>query len=410
MIISERSRERIREMADIAMAARKSIPSTIDLIKKAELEYERLRQLNYAGILSTSQVTNAATNLIGGYTPKRLVGVFQNQASDVARVNARARAYNQALISLASTVFPRAVGPVEELPFRQLQDSVRRKMILTRTQLGAEQRLIAKFMQGRYNVWVKNEEEYSSTRESDIPVVKYDRNALMNVWGKELEDQYTRNTGLENPRFGYRDESFPFYIHNLANGIREVFPAFIKTLTETATASWNSQSFINRSEDVYIYQGAERSFDMGITLFASSSGQKIRVKIPDIEKNIGFPMHPIVEEGTNLPLIDFMTKEDLWRKINFLHQCTRPQYVDDRFYKAPYCLLTIGHLYQDIMAIIESINLSYEPLIWDLNIDADGAIFGGIKPMVIDVTISGKLLHRSPPTASYQFYRGRIKR
>ena len=95
----------------------------------------------------------------------------------------------------------------------------------------------------------------------------------------------------------------------------------------------------------------------------------------------------------------------LWNRLNFLHTCTRPAYTSDgRFDKAPYCLLDLGDVYHGITTVIESINISYDPLIWDNNIAGQPDKFMGVTPMVAQITLSGKLLHKRAPDAKYKFY------
>ena len=377
-----------------------SMKKTIDLVQSAEIEWERLKQLNYTGLLSqrSKPIKQMAQSLVSAVS-KVGSGLTGKKVSDTIKSrDTRNSLIESALIEAISSIFPRAVGPIEEIPASQLMDSVRRKIILTKTQIRKEQELIANFMQARRNKYVKNPE---AIKKISIP-------------GISPIGQYTRSTGINNPKFGYNNEVFPFSILNLASGKRESFPPFISTLNESISTSWNEVNFINRSEGVPIYQGASRSFTMDFLLFATTGNEEVSVSLKEAQKEFGFPIYPQPIEGIDKDVIDFITKQDMWRKINFLHQCNRPSYTDGLFSKAPYCRLTIGHLFQDILMTIDGISLNYDPLIWDLNKDKITSdprsneekppLFRGLKPMIVSINMTGKLYHGAPPHSNYTFY------
>ena len=64
-------------------------------------------------------------------------------------------------------------------------------------------------------------------------------------------------------------------------------------------------------------------------------------------------------------------------------------------------MLYLGDVFHGITTVIESININYDPLLWDINITEK---FKGVTPMVAQVTLSGKLLHKRAPDAYYKFY------
>lgn len=94
-----------------------------------------------------------------------------------------------------------------------------------------------------------------------------------------------------------------------------------------------------------------------------------------------------------------MSPEGFNSRLTFLHQCTRQgptignsDYSDSKtannlaYGRQPVCVLRIGDFY-NTKIIIESLSISYDPLVWDLNIEG-----AGVQPMIADVDISFKFL------------------
>jgi len=194
-----------------------------------------------------------------------------------------------------------------------------------------------------------------------------------------------------------KNDTFKFRIVNLAKNPDESqgenFPAYIQNFNESISPSWNNISFINRSEDIYIYQRAERSFNLEFFLFATvlNEGDIIKTNLRDK----GFVNHLPFNKSMTIDVID---KKTMWRKINFIQSLARPKYVEEKYNKAPYCRIWLGDLIKGQLAIIDGININYDPLIWDLN-------DGDIKPMIAMISLTGKLLHNTPPSVDTNFYR-----
>jgi hypothetical protein len=93
------------------------------------------------------------------------------------------------------------------------------------------------------------------------------------------------------------------------------------------------------------------------------------------------------------PAFHSMTPEGLNSRLTFLQQCTRQgptlEKVDTKnlaFGRAPVCILRIGDFYHTKI-VIDSLNIDYEPLIWDLNPEGIG-----VQPMLANVTLSFKFV------------------
>lgn len=115
------------------------------------------------------------------------------------------------------------------------------------------------------------------------------------------------------------------------------------------------------------------------------------------------------------PAFHSMTPEGLNSRITFLNQCTRqgPQTINpDRpqnmvFGRPPICVLRIGDFY-NTKIVVDSININYEPLQWDLNPEGIG-----VQPMIAKVSMSFKFIGGSSlggpisqlqNAVSYNFY------
>lgn len=409
---------RLRIMSDII----DTYNNSYDHITRAEIEYERLRTENKEALIRVN-LEDQLSQAIGGLT---IGGVFESPGQ---------AAIETALNTIRSTTLARAVGPIEELPFTQLQDGIRREIILSDTQIEREQALLAKLSAGSgntlnpffdYEMRQAAEDAISGRKDRNradsemagdeyqivegIGVRQRKKDAMYDVVDgvgvQELTNKWSRNSQYVKPELAY--EEFPFKIYNRATGKSEIFPAYIESLNEDFSPQWNTLSFINRSEDIYVYQRATRSYNIGIILFSANDFSTTTAEEVS-EEVLGYSVIP-----TDVPssTIDVISKEDMWRKINFINQCVYPTYAygesgTQRLNKAPYLKLWLGNLYNGIDIIIESLNISYEPIVWNLNADIGSPIYGaGIKPMIARIVLGGKILHGSAPDGETNFYRG----
>ena len=95
------------------------------------------------------------------------------------------------------------------------------------------------------------------------------------------------------------------------------------------------------------------------------------------------------------PAFHSMTPEGFMGRLNFLHQCTRQgdtrSASDEKngytannlaFGRPPFCVLRLGDFYYQKI-VIRNINISYDPLVLDLNQEGVGVV-----PLIANVTIS----------------------
>ena len=93
------------------------------------------------------------------------------------------------------------------------------------------------------------------------------------------------------------------------------------------------------------------------------------------------------------PAFHSTTPEGLNSRLTFLLQCTRQGRTLEKqgannlaFGRPPVCILRIGDFY-NTKIVMDSVNIDYEPLVWDLNPEGIG-----VQPMIANVTISFKFL------------------
>lgn len=94
------------------------------------------------------------------------------------------------------------------------------------------------------------------------------------------------------------------------------------------------------------------------------------------------------------PAFHSMTPEGFMGRLNFLHQCTRQGDtigISDKngasannlaFGRPPFCILRLGDFYYQKI-VIRNINITYDPLVWDLNQEGIGVV-----PLIANVSIS----------------------
>jgi hypothetical protein len=135
-----------------------------------------------------------------------------------------------------------------------------------------------------------------------------------------------------------------------------------------------------------------------------------------IKRNQPFVYTSLQEKIKNFhPAFHSMTPEGLNSRLTFLNQCTRqgPQILDSTkpqnmvFGRPPICVLRIGDFY-NTKIVVDSVNISYDPLQWDLNPEGIG-----VQPMLAKVTMSFKFIGGSSlggpikqlqNAVSYNFY------
>ena len=99
------------------------------------------------------------------------------------------------------------------------------------------------------------------------------------------------------------------------------------------------------------------------------------------------------------PAFHSMTPEGFNGRLTFLQQCMRQGNTVSAsdgifaknannlaFGRAPYCVLRLGDFYNQVI-VIDNLNISYDPLVWDLNVEGVG-----VQPLIAHVQLSFKFV------------------
>jgi len=208
------------------------------------------------------------------------------------------------------------------------------------------------------------------------------------------------------------------------------FPPYNLNFTDNVSASWNSDQFIGRGEPIYTYVNTERSGTLNFTLivdypsfldfipegikndgltnyFKKRNGIEFNTKLKKDnnfkEENSIIDIDGIETEIANKlkcfsPAFHSSSPEGFNDRLTFLHQCTRqgPTYgvgggnyktaTNLAFGRAPVCVLRLGDFYNQKI-IIDNINITYEPLLWDLNKEGIG-----VQPQLANISMSFKFV------------------
>ena len=174
----------------------------------------------------------------------------------------------------------------------------------------------------------------------------------------------------------------PFYFKDLRDNSIIVFRAYIKSLNENVSPSWQNNSFLGRSEPTYVYTNSKRDLSFTLTLHA----------------------------GTAIEL------DAIYKKLNRLTSLCYPQYANDRKMgairmKPPLTKFRYGDLYNSdagatqqqqlftgLTGFIDSINYTFpDGGTWEIE-------NGKQVPKLIDAAIKYTVIHDQPPNINTRFY------
>lgn len=166
------------------------------------------------------------------------------------------------------------------------------------------------------------------------------------------------------------------------------FRATITGLSETFSPSWSGNKFIGSPFNYYTYDGIERSVTFNFKVFA----------------------------------LNALEHKTAWDKINFLNSLVYPQgYYDSSAIAPPFIKFTLGDLYKNKFAFIESLSHTFDDntpwQVMDKEVSLATAAAGLITgnsgdidmkgyrlPMITDVAVTIKFLESRGVTAGRKFY------
>lgn len=226
--------------------------------------------------------------------------------------------------------------------------------------------------------------EYEIGDPGKNPGIAYRAGVLNNgIDALNAEDIINRtNLTINNPSINDKDYiNFRMALINTQNPLLDevlLFRAFLESVNDNYTGTWNPYEYNGRAEKFHVYSGFDRDISFNFKIAAQSKAE----------------LRP------------------LWYKLNYLVGSTAPEYVNRRM-RGRYVRLTIGDWMYEIPGFFPSINLSWESRFpWELDetlnrhwpqksegIETDnrGNILASQHPMVLNVQCQFKPIHDFTP-------------
>jgi hypothetical protein len=168
---------------------------------------------------------------------------------------------------------------------------------------------------------------------------------------------------------------------SVATGETANFRATVTGISETVSPSWDTAKFIGSPFNHYTYSSIERSVSFNFKMYSTTPTQHIAC----------------------------------WQRLNFLTGLAYPQGYSGPYALPPFVYLTLGSLYKNKPTYIESLSYTMDDNAgWEIgSIDTPDKVTVNGKqvsikdyklPIVIDVSITLKLLESKSTTDSKQFY------
>ena len=190
---------------------------------------------------------------------------------------------------------------------------------------------------------------------------------------------------LEHEKHG-----LPFYFKDMRDNAYVHFRAYIDSITENLTPTWNEENFIGRSESVYLYDKTSRDIAFTLKLYAHSEDELMAIyeKMNQLT-SMTYPQYR--KDEINFP------RESSWNLL----RGAPSRYANQRP-KPPLSKLRIGELFgtrnNELMGFIRSLNYSWpESGTWETR--------RGIRvPKHIVASITFQVIHEEVPNRDTRFY------
>lgn len=161
------------------------------------------------------------------------------------------------------------------------------------------------------------------------------------------------------------------------------FRATVTGISETVSPSWDTNKFIGSPFNYYTFSSIERSVSFNFKVYSTTPLQHIAA----------------------------------WQRINFLTGLAYPQGYNGPYVVPPFVVFTLGNLYKNKVAYIESLSYTMDDVAgWEIgsigvgedakiSINGDEVIMKNYKcPIVVDVSITLKFVETSSNTSGKNFY------
>ena len=159
-------------------------------------------------------------------------------------------------------------------------------------------------------------------------------------------------------------------LQSRATGKAVNFRATVSGISETVSPSWDSGKFIGSPFNYYTYSSIERSVSFNFKVYSTTPAQHVAA----------------------------------WQRINFLNGLSYPQGYNQPYATPPFVLLTLGNLYVNKNAYIESLSYTMDDNAgWEIGLN-DESVKTYKCPIVVDVAITLKFVESRNTTSGGKFY------
>mgnify|MGYP003388153884 CR=1 FL=1 len=204
--------------------------------------------------------------------------------------------------------------------------------------------------------------------------------------GKSLTRAGYDRSGLTN-FVESEKEGMPFYFKDMRDDTYIIFRGYIEGLTENVSPTWSEETYIGRSEPVYIYENGKRTIDFTLKLFAQTAEELASIygKLTKLT-SLCYPEYQMDD--------NFGDKDD---DGNFIPDTGKVRM------KPPLTSFRMGELYgnnsRNLMGFINTISYNYpDETPWETEA-------GKRVPKHISATIGFTVIHKgTPPNKLTNFY------
>ena len=206
----------------------------------------------------------------------------------------------------------------------------------------------------------------------------------------KLEGDFMTTTpiGDEKPKNIEKSEhGMPFYFKDLRDNSYIIFRAYIDGLNETISPSWSPETYIGRSEPVYIYTNAEREIQFNLKLFANTKDELDMIYIK--MNRLTSMCYPEYKKLTSM--VEKKTDEGIVLEEQIINNKVRM--------KPPLAKFRLGELYgnnsSQMTVFIKSLSYNFpDESPWEID-------NGRRVPKYVTVTMGLQVLHSEVPSLRF---------
>lgn len=205
-------------------------------------------------------------------------------------------------------------------------------------------------------------------------------------------DKWKKTIGAtDDSTIEYSKNGMPMYFQDLRDNMYVFFRAYISSLTENVSPTWNNETYIGRSEPVYTYGSTERDMSFNLKLFAHT-----KEELTNIYKKLTRLTSMCYPQYQNDP--HFKTGGKGGTSLgSFESDENEPQITKLRM-KPPLVKFRLGELYgnqnDDMLGFLKTLTYTYpDEGVWETTT-------GERVPKYIDVSFNFQVIHKEVPSLS----------